>query len=146
MNRENKFRIWNGIEMIYDVMAGKFGVFYVNPGEKGDGLDVKDSASITPFNTKYSDTTPLMRFTGVLDKDQNEIWEDDIVGVEYGFGRVVFKSGCFMIEWIDDPEANLELLGERCLGKNIFRRREDLIVVGNVHQNTGLISSHEKRS
>ena len=36
--------------------------------------------------------------------------------------------------------------GERCLGKNIFRRREDLIVVGNVHQNTGLISSHEKRS
>ena len=141
----NKFRVWNGTEMIYDVMVGRFGIFYVNPGNKGDGLDPNDSASITPFNTKYSDTIPLMRFTGVFDKDKNEIWENDIVGVEYGFGRVVFRSGCFMIEWIDDKEANLELLGERCLGKNIFRSRKDLIVIGNIHQNPELVSGYEKQ-
>lgn len=34
----NKFRVWNGSEMIYDVTVGKFGAFYVNPGDKGDGV------------------------------------------------------------------------------------------------------------
>lgn len=25
-----RFRVWNGREMVYDIMAGKFGIFYVN--------------------------------------------------------------------------------------------------------------------
>ena len=57
MNRKLKFRIWNGTEMIYDVV-GKFGTFYVNPGNNGHGLDPNDLASLTPFTTKYSDDTP----------------------------------------------------------------------------------------
>jgi len=83
MNNENEFRVWNGMEMVYDVMVGKFGAFYVNPGAKGDGLDEKDSASLTPFNTKYSDTTPVMRNTGLKDKNGNKIFQGDIVNVAY---------------------------------------------------------------
>jgi hypothetical protein len=49
--RELKFRVWNGYSMEHNVTVGKFGNFYVNP-ENGDGLDPKDSASLTTWKKK----------------------------------------------------------------------------------------------
>ena len=77
MSRELKFRVWNGAEMVYDVTIGKFGVFYVNPSN--NGLDQKDSASLTPFTTKYDDKTHVMQATGLTDQYGNEIYSFDIV-------------------------------------------------------------------
>lgn len=96
MNRELKFRAWNGMEMIYDVTVGRFGNFYVNPSN--NGIDERDSASLTPFNTKYPDSVPIMQFTGLTDSEGREIYEGDILnyaGMMDTKYYVVFIDGAF---------------------------------------------------
>ena len=72
-------------------------------------------------------------------KDINgiEIFEGDIVHVYYGVGKVIFSAGCFMIEWIDDKEANMELLSMQHYKTGHIR--EDLVVTGNIFPNPELL-------
>ena len=98
--REIKFRIWNGTEMVYDVTVGKFGAFYVNPGDKGNGLDPNDSASLTPFTTKYSDDTNVMQSTGIKDRNGKDVYEGDLV-------KTISSDIFGVVEWV--KELRLEL-------------------------------------
>jgi len=127
-----KFRVWNGTEMVYDVIAGKFGTFYVNP--ENSGLDHNDSASLNPANTKYPDDIPLMQFIGRKDKNGIEIYDGDILKSEVEKPMVVkwnenFASWCLLrIDW-----AFAHYFGECC-------ESEDCEIIGNRYQNPELLS------
>jgi uncharacterized phage protein (TIGR01671 family) len=138
--RELKFRVWNGMEMIYDVTVGKFGTFYVNPSN--NGLDEKDSASLTPFNTKYSNTIPVMQFTGLKDKNGKEIYEGDLFEnftsgisgiVEWSNELALFQT----VQYIDGQEFTATIYSHQEGDfKNTNRK-----VVGNIYENPELFES-----
>lgn len=138
MRERLKFRVWNGMEMILNVTVGMFGAFYVNPMSKGNGLDEKDSASLTPFNTRYSDATPVMQTTGLYDKHGVEMFAGDIVKAHGVIG---------VIEWVDElalftvkvklesGDGDMSIYSHQENGCNVERE-----VIGNIYQNPELLN------
>lgn len=141
MNTEIKFRVWNGTEMVYDVTVGKFGTFYVNPMSKGNGLDENDSASLSPFNTRYPDSTPVMQYTGFHDKKGNEIYKGDIIKMKGSpnpyFYEVRFEDAAFVCYHANNNWGKWGVL-YRMFDCDFLNM--DFEVIGNIYQNPEFIS------
>lgn len=92
--------------------------------------------------TSYRDDSwVLMLYTGVQDKNGKDIYQGDIVRCSYGFGKVVFAMGCFIVEWIDDKQAMVELLTVD--NDFISRKKYDMFeVIGNTYENSELLNSN----
>jgi hypothetical protein len=101
----------------------------------GEVLDLLQSCSFVDGNGgPTGDQFILCQYTGVDDMDGNEIYNHDIVEVEYGRGKVIFHAGCFMIEWMDDKEALMELLAFTPREFQRGRARQDLKRLGSIHE------------
>lgn len=134
--RDIKFRIWNGWKMEYNVMAGFLGAFYV------EGVDKKDSASMSQANTIYPKETPVMQYTGCVDKNGKEIYEKDILSVAV-IGK--FIEWFVVVTWSDYHNGWMTVHDESGNGKLYPFNNFDLIeVVGNSYENPDLLSSSTK--
>ncbi len=138
MKREIKFRAWTGAEMEYSVIVGKYGAFYVNPGVKGDGLDEKDKACLTTFNTLYPINTSIMQFTGLKDKNGKEIYEGDIVKDK----PEEMKEIIYQIKW-NEFCARFDLWwkdGSSCIKSDLVDSPTCYEVIGNIYENPEIIT------
>lgn len=80
---------------------------------------------------------PLMQFTGLHDSAGNEIYEGDILTINFSFQFthgamiVIYKLGSFGYELYDDD-------GDSCF---CALNKENFQIIGNVYQNTELLES-----
>lgn len=130
MNIETKYRIW---------IASEQEMYY---GESGKGITIKEIAEQSISANLYHDNGLIddllwLKFTGLKDRDGNDIYEGDIV--EYPWSD--FKEDHIEIGdirwWKDrwgvcmDSGQNAHSLGDRPL---------TLEVIGNIHENPELLS------
>ncbi len=115
-----KFRAWNGKEMIDPNLV----VVYLTAG-----FVEKPSFDLNRINLEDGEVE-LMQFTGLTDKNANDIYVDDIVqDKEKSYMRVIWDDRrlCYTIEG--------ENLGDydSC----------DLEIIGNIHQHSHLLDKGE---
>jgi len=99
---------------------------------------------IAPSSWSYAKGKVDQQFTGLKDKNGNPIYEGDVVIISYGKAIVKYidECGAFMLQWIDDKEANMELVAFSNNGYKLGRSRaweKDIPeVIGNIYSNPEL--------
>ena len=82
MNRENKFRAWNGSQMV-TVDSTRYWL-----GQNGCVYDMVN---------KTEHLWPIVQYTGLKDKNNDEIYEKDVLRICAGYvSTVEFQDGMFV--------------------------------------------------
>ena len=115
--REIKFRAWDSEKIIY-------------------GVDISNNGTVIQSGYEYPSWV-IMQFTGLIDKNGKEIYEDDWCtakfrtknGIQVVQGRIIMDE--FM--WCIDCTG--------CVGDDIFsiNRLHDFEIIGNIYENPELL-------
>lgn len=119
MNREIKFRVWDGKEMVSLSIAIKRDLVGVQH-DKEDGFELEP----------YYDGVVIMQYTGLKDKNGKEIYEGDVVRTAKGVTQV--------IAWADYYSA---FVAEIPGGDSPYRIDTSDEIIGNIHENPELLEA-----
>ena len=133
MNREIKFRAWNGSEMIYLPLAGL--QYYDFEGSYAlsfvvDGYKEFWAHENYKLLTEKASNFPIMQFTGFRCKDNTEIYEGDICSGH--------SDGNGVIEWSEfDGGYHYRFDDDNVVG--IYEVLKDILVEGNIYENPNFL-------
>lgn len=131
MNRQLKFRAWDGLRMSTN------SIMFNN-----------SSGQLVAPKTNNDPEIQIMQFTGLLDKNGVEIYEGDILCNDTyktweWRGVVKFSHGVFGVEWLAN-EKDQSMVGSFGQKHNLRRLDDDIIerqiVIGNIFENPELLN------
>jgi uncharacterized phage protein (TIGR01671 family) len=113
MNRQIKFRVWCKVQnkFEYDWQKVISSSYNYRDEKYPNGIDVTNDELLA-----------VQQFTGLTDKNGEEIYEGDVVKTNCLKGEVVFRSGSWLFN-----------------GHPLINYEESLVIVGNVLENPELI-------
>ena len=126
--REIKFRFWlteeKKIKMGYDEVK------YISADNPKNCID---EVHINPFNYRIPEQAIIMQYTGLKDKNGNDIYEADILSddnKQIHIVKFIDSVSCFCIA-INNEDCHLALY---CYNK-------DSIIIGNIYENPELLNN-----
>jgi uncharacterized phage protein (TIGR01671 family) len=144
-NRIIKFRAWDERKEVMHT-----NVNFIKTGDAGNDwivfssdqapYDTIGQASICFNNPYFSQQIKLMQFTGLYDKNNEEIYEGDIVkrkrflsGKDEYVSVIIFKDGCFCLE----PEITI-------INDYAYQYAE-IEIIGNIYQSPELLNEKNEK-
>jgi len=150
MKREIKFRAWfvNDKVMLYDVQDAYKG--HTGEPHRMEAMYALSFGELLSLENNGMNHHVVMQFTGLTDKNGNEIYEGDVCHVDLNFvGKIhvcVFDNVSCSFKWqlIDDVQAadNRKLKGElRTINRFSEINKMDISeIIGNIYQNPELLN------
>lgn len=129
--REIKFRAWHKDHKMMRMVVGLF-------------WDAEQNERVELFDVHLSDENPMwcgledieiMQYTGLKDKNGKEIYEGDIIEVQFSeywggdkiMSEIFYENGCFLFHRM--PQHNDLLMGVR----------NTCLILGNIYENSELL-------